>query len=651
MPGTSIREGRSVIPFCYRPHGFVGICCLLMGMLWLSGCVEAPQPDEFAGIEIGEAETAPTETSPAAATTDVVTTDLPVADDGWKAATSPLEKSVQSKLLSDDDDVAVDPQPQASVTVPGVATPVTTPPPPAPVVTPGTAGVLQSTSLIPGGIGTPSPSIEATPPTIPAEPKPIAQSQPVAGTKPELKPLEPATPVAVDPTPPSIPEPPRVSEVDKAVEPAPAAPAGLEPTRPRSLIVISPKKLNAKPLPPTPVPPTGEMTPMPPAIILPPSAAADPGALAKANSVIPSPPVPASPAVSTAPPMAPVTPPSSVPAPVEVTPVSTPAVPPEGFVSLFNGQDLTGWSVFDGKSESWKFVDGAATCTAPGGGWLQSDQQYSDFELSFEYRLSPGGNSGVSLRFPGTGNPALEGLEIQLLDDRAEKYQNIQPEQATGSLYFAVAPKERDVAHPAGNWNQCTLVCEGSHLRVTINERLVNEIDLGQLTKTSHGVVQKVSALRSPVGSIAFQSHVSPVDFRNVFLKDLTKSLASGVRWLDLVSGSGDEVPAGAKVTVHYIGHLKIGKKFASSLDKGKPTTVPLKDVIPGWREGIPGMRVGGKRRLIVPPELGYGEKGFKEVIPPNSTLVYEIELLGFERPEAPPAVQSVQTESGTVPR
>jgi FKBP-type peptidyl-prolyl cis-trans isomerase len=59
---------------------------------------------------------------------------------------------------------------------------------------------------------------------------------------------------------------------------------------------------------------------------------------------------------------------------------------------------------------------------------------------------------------------------------------------------------------------------------------------------------------------------------------------------------------------------------------------VPLKDVIPGWREGIPGMKVGGKRRLIVPSELGYGAKGFKEIIPPNSTLVYEIELLGFEK-------------------
>lgn len=180
-----------------------------------------------------------------------------------------------------------------------------------------------------------------------------------------------------------------------------------------------------------------------------------------------------------------------------------------------------------------------------------------------------------------------------------------------------------------------------------INGQLVNQIDLDQLTKTSGGVVRKVSELRSPVGSIALQSHVSRVDFRNVFVKDLTQVLASGVRWLDLVPGSGDPVPAGATVTVHYMGHLQTGKKFASSIDKGKPTTVPLKDVIPGWRDGIPGMQVGGKRRLIVPSELAYGVKGFKEIIPPNSTLVYEIELLGFEKPLdtlPPQSAQSVDT-------
>ena len=91
-------------------------------------------------------------------------------------------------------------------------------------------------------------------------------------------------------------------------------------------------------------------------------------------------------------------------------------------------------------------------------------------------------------------------------------------------------------------------------------------------------------------------------------------------------------------MTVHYVGFLSTGKRFANSLEKGKPATVPLKDVIPGWREGIPGMQVGGKRRLIVPANLAYGAKGFKEIVPPNSTLVYEIDLIGYVKPAEPPA-------------
>ncbi len=89
------------------------------------------------------------------------------------------------------------------------------------------------------------------------------------------------------------------------------------------------------------------------------------------------------------------------------TPATAPAIPPAGFLAMFNSQDLAGWSVHDGKSESWKFVDGAASCVAPGGGWLQSEMLLSDFELQFEYRLSAGGNSGVSLRFPVPGTPPL----------------------------------------------------------------------------------------------------------------------------------------------------------------------------------------------------------------------------------------------------
>ncbi len=99
----------------------------------------------------------------------------------------------------------------------------------------------------------------------------------------------------------------------------------------------------------------------------------------------------------------------------------------------------------------------------------------------------------------------------------------------------------------------------------------------------------------------------------------------------DLVVGDGDEAVAGKKVSVHYTGTLTNGSKFDSSLDRGKPFEFPLGAgrVIKGWDQGVAGMKVGGKRKLTIPPELGYGSRGFPPVIPPDSTLIFEVELLG----------------------
>lgn len=104
----------------------------------------------------------------------------------------------------------------------------------------------------------------------------------------------------------------------------------------------------------------------------------------------------------------------------------------------------------------------------------------------------------------------------------------------------------------------------------------------------------------------------------------------SGLKYIDLKVGNGDEAKAGHEVTVHYTGWLKNGKKFDSSVDRGKPFVFPLgaRKVIKGWDEGVAGMKVGGKRKLMIPPELGYGERGAGEDIPPNSELIFEVELL-----------------------
>jgi FKBP-type peptidyl-prolyl cis-trans isomerase FkpA len=101
----------------------------------------------------------------------------------------------------------------------------------------------------------------------------------------------------------------------------------------------------------------------------------------------------------------------------------------------------------------------------------------------------------------------------------------------------------------------------------------------------------------------------------------------------DLIVGTGDKAIPGSAVTVHYTGWLINGKKFDSSLDRNEPFVFALgrKQVIAGWDRGVQGMLVGGKRKLTIPPELGYGPRGFPGAIPPNATLIFEVELLGVK--------------------
>jgi FKBP-type peptidyl-prolyl cis-trans isomerase len=110
-------------------------------------------------------------------------------------------------------------------------------------------------------------------------------------------------------------------------------------------------------------------------------------------------------------------------------------------------------------------------------------------------------------------------------------------------------------------------------------------------------------------------------------------SSAASLKIEDQKVGTGAEATAGKLVTVHYTGWLTDGKKFDSSLDRGTPFKFKLSagQVIPGWDQGVAGMKVGGKRKLTIPPEMGYGAAGAGGVIPPNSTLVFEVELLNVE--------------------
>jgi len=185
------------------------------------------------------------------------------------------------------------------------------------------------------------------------------------------------------------------------------------------------------------------------------------------------------------------------------------AVTEFGFRSLCNGTDLSGWE--GGGSDAaqcWKVEDGLLMCTGQKGPWLRSCEQFDDFNLRLEYKLRPGGNSGVYIRVPADGDHHGEGagIEIQVLDDAAERYKTLKPYQYTGSLY-AIVPANPRVARPAGNWNTMEINCRGTNYRVTHNGVDVIAADENAAAEIKQRLVK---------GFLGLQNHSEEVWFRNL---------------------------------------------------------------------------------------------------------------------------------------
>lgn len=201
--------------------------------------------------------------------------------------------------------------------------------------------------------------------------------------------------------------------------------------------------------------------------------------------------------------------------------IVTPAGMPEESVEksvygkLFNGENLDGWNVI-GASESWAVENGILYTDGVGSGWLSTASKYDDFILDLEYRVPVGGNSGVFIRAPLGGNPAYQGLEIQILDDYAERYANLQPWQYTGSIYDVLAPSKR-VTKPAGEWQQIRIVAEGPKIQVTLNGEMILSANLINYLEKADGHPGLVR--RS--GYIGLQNHSDRVDFRNITISPL----------------------------------------------------------------------------------------------------------------------------------
>jgi len=312
-----------------------------------------------------------------------------------------------------------------------------------------------------------------------------------------------------------------------------------------------------------------------------------------------------------------------------ITSISQAAEPKEPkFTPLYNGKDLSGWVCQDGKIEAWQANGDLLTCAKEGGGWLRTEKPYSDFVLRLEFKLPPGGNSGVGLRIPGEGAPHLDGMEIQILDDDAPEHKNLKPTQYSGSLYGQV-PTKRGAMKPVGEWNRYEILCSGHDVIVKINGQVVVDAELDKHETLPDSGKPLID--RPQIGFIGLQSHGTRVDFRKIEISDLTQANESGLRYFDIVTGAGKTVVPEATVKVHYTGWLVTGKKFDSSRDRGEPISFGLNQVIQGWREGVAGMKVGGRRKLIIPHELGYGERGAGGVIPPKATLIFDVEVLETE--------------------
>ena len=184
--------------------------------------------------------------------------------------------------------------------------------------------------------------------------------------------------------------------------------------------------------------------------------------------------------------------------------------------SLFNGDDLTGWEAVDGEPDSWQVSDGMLTAVLQGSGWLSSETTYDNFKLELDYRLPEGGNSGIFLRAPHEGNPAYQGMEIQLLDDYAEEYADLEPSQYTGSIYGVKEPSKR-ATKPAGQWQEMVIRADGPHIKITLNGEIITSTSL-----VNHmGKVNEHPGLKRRRGYIGLQNHGSVVEFKNIRITEI----------------------------------------------------------------------------------------------------------------------------------
>lgn len=196
--------------------------------------------------------------------------------------------------------------------------------------------------------------------------------------------------------------------------------------------------------------------------------------------------------------------------PIIILSLSTLSLSAADPVSLFNGKDLTGW-----KGSGYEVKDGAIICT-PKGKNLITKKTYSNYIFEFEFKLPPGGNNGIGIHYPGKGDPAYTGMEVQVLDDTHPKYAKLKEYQFHGGLYTLKAAK-KGFLKPVGEWNKEIITVNGSKVTVELNGTIINVADLDELAKK----YPKHNGVKRRSGHIAFCGHGDPVQFRGMKITEL----------------------------------------------------------------------------------------------------------------------------------
>jgi hypothetical protein len=191
----------------------------------------------------------------------------------------------------------------------------------------------------------------------------------------------------------------------------------------------------------------------------------------------------------------------------------------KAFKPLFNGKDLTGWTLVKKSGSGYRVENGVLVCPEDGGGNLLTEEEFDNFVLRLDFKLTPGGNNGVGIRAPLAGDIAYSGMEIQILDHDHEKYKGwLKPFQRHGSVYDLI-PAKADALKPAGQWNTEEISANGSRIRVTLNGKLITDADLSTIKDPE--VLKKHPGVQRKSGRIGFLGHGSRVEFRNIQIKRL----------------------------------------------------------------------------------------------------------------------------------